>query len=288
MARDREPEKRWQAHYDLMLAQTVAFQVKAYEYRALMASIVKNPPSPKAQPRADLMITWVVDHAKEPLAPQSETAKKYAEAERLLKEVIAKHPKTPWADLAQDALNRGFSVRFNEWHHNPEVLRPRAVRAQVLSSRGRALTPGRVGRAFQPDPEPDRVGRAFQPDPDRAGSGGVGPERPTTVPPRRPEAGHRLDLRLPVGGQLAPRVRRLGVGDIKITDSLEDRFLHEAPHRLGVGDVVRHRREARGVVRLERRRELESFEALEVDEDTGHVRDVLGEIRLRRRGSPDW
>ena len=32
--REREPEKRWQAHYDLMLAQTVAFQVKAYEYRA--------------------------------------------------------------------------------------------------------------------------------------------------------------------------------------------------------------------------------------------------------------
>ena len=41
--RDREPEKRWQAHYDLMLAQTVAFQVKAYEYRALMASIVNEP-----------------------------------------------------------------------------------------------------------------------------------------------------------------------------------------------------------------------------------------------------
>jgi hypothetical protein len=120
MARDREPEKRWQAHYDLMLAQTVAFEVKAYEYRALMASIVKNPPSPKAQPRPDLMITWVVDHAREPLAPQSETAKKYAEAERLLKDVIAKHPKTPWADLAQDTLNRGFSVRLNEWHHNPK------------------------------------------------------------------------------------------------------------------------------------------------------------------------
>jgi hypothetical protein len=120
MARDREPEKRWQAHYDLMLAQTVAFEVKAYEYRALMASIVKNPPSPKAQPRPDLMITWVVDHAREPLAPHSETAKKYAEAERLLKEVIAKHPKTPWADLAQDTLNRGFSVRLNEWHHNPK------------------------------------------------------------------------------------------------------------------------------------------------------------------------
>ncbi len=120
LARDRDPEKRWQAHYDLMLAQTVAFQVKAYEYRALMAAIVKNPPTPKGQPRADLMITWVVDHAREPLAPHSETAKKYAEAERLLKEVIAKHPRTPWADLAQDILNRGFSVKLNEWHHNPD------------------------------------------------------------------------------------------------------------------------------------------------------------------------
>ncbi len=119
-ARDRELEKRWQAHYDLMLAQTVAFEVKAYEYRALMASIARQPPTPKGQPGPGLMITWVVDHAREPLAPHSETAKKYAEAERLLKEVIAKHPRTPWADLAQDALNRGLSVKLNEWHHNPK------------------------------------------------------------------------------------------------------------------------------------------------------------------------
>ena len=67
--RDREPEKRWQAHYDLMLAQTVAFQVKAYEYRALMASIVKSPPLPKGQPSPGSMITWVVNHSKKPLAP---------------------------------------------------------------------------------------------------------------------------------------------------------------------------------------------------------------------------
>ncbi len=118
--RDREPEKRWQAHYDLMLAQTVAFQVKAYEYRALMASIVKKPPLPRKQPGPDLMITWVVDHAREPLAPKNETAKKYVEAKRLLEEVISHHPKTPWADLAQDTINRGFSVTLNEWHHNPK------------------------------------------------------------------------------------------------------------------------------------------------------------------------
>jgi hypothetical protein len=118
--RDREPEKRWQAHYDLMLAQTVAFQVKAYEYRALMESIRKAPPLPKRQPAPDLVVTWVVDHSKTPRAPKNETAKKYAEAERLLKEVIVRHAKTPWADLAQDTLDRGFSVTFNEWHHHPK------------------------------------------------------------------------------------------------------------------------------------------------------------------------
>jgi hypothetical protein len=117
--RDREREKRWQAHYDLMLAQTVAFQVKAYEYRALMASIATAPPQPKQPPGADLVITWVVNHSKKPLARVNETSKKYAEAERLLKDVIARHPKTPWADLAQDTLDRGFSVQFDEWHHNP-------------------------------------------------------------------------------------------------------------------------------------------------------------------------
>jgi hypothetical protein len=111
-----------------MLAQTVAFQVKAYEYRALMASIVKHPPAPKGQPRSDLVITWVVDHAKEPLAPHDETAKKYAEAERLLKDVIARHPKTPWGDLAQDTLDRGFSVKLNEWHHHPNYYQ----RAKVV------------------------------------------------------------------------------------------------------------------------------------------------------------
>jgi hypothetical protein len=118
--RDREPERRWQAHYDLMLAHTVAFEVMAYEYSALMAAIAKSPPAPKGQPKPDLVVTWVVDHAKAPLAPRRITAKKYAEAEGLLKDVIAGHPRTPWADLAQDTLDRGFSVQLNEWHHNPK------------------------------------------------------------------------------------------------------------------------------------------------------------------------
>jgi hypothetical protein len=116
--RNREPEKRWQAHYDLMLAQTVAFEVKAYEYRALMASLAKNPPRSNRQATPDTVTYWVVNHSKEPLAPRNETAKKYVEAERLLQEVIVRHAKTPWADLAQDCLNRGLSVRLDLEVHN--------------------------------------------------------------------------------------------------------------------------------------------------------------------------
>ncbi|MGA2700806.1 MAG: hypothetical protein ABSH35_06880 [Isosphaeraceae bacterium] len=54
------------------------------------------------------------------LAAKNLTAKKYVKAKRLLEDVIAKHPKTPWADLAQDTLDRGFSVKLNECHHNPK------------------------------------------------------------------------------------------------------------------------------------------------------------------------
>ena len=53
------------------------------------------------------MVSWIVNHSKKHLAPLNETAKKYAEAERLLREVIIRHPKTPWADLAQILLTAG-------------------------------------------------------------------------------------------------------------------------------------------------------------------------------------
>ena len=118
--RDREPEKRWQAHYDLMLAQIVAYQIQAYEFRACLKEMVARPPTPSRMPSPEMHVEWHLDHAKEPKAPKSETEKKYAEATKLIQEVIANHPKTPWADLAQDELNRGFSVHRYEWRASPK------------------------------------------------------------------------------------------------------------------------------------------------------------------------
>jgi hypothetical protein len=115
--RNREPEKRWQAAYDLMLAQVVAYQIKAYEYRANLLEMRKNPPKPSVMPNPELFVEWSMDHSHERKAPKENTEKPYAEAERLFKLVVERHPNTPWADLALDEIRRGFSVKRSEWHH---------------------------------------------------------------------------------------------------------------------------------------------------------------------------
>ncbi len=115
--RNREPEKRWQAAYDLMLAQVVAYQIKAYEYRANLLEMRKNPPKPSVMPNPELFVDWTLDHSHERKAPKENTEKPYAEATRLFNLVVERHPNTPWADLALDEIRRGFSVKRNEWHH---------------------------------------------------------------------------------------------------------------------------------------------------------------------------
>lgn len=118
--RDREPEKRWQAAYDLMLAEIVTYQIKAYEYIACLKEMVAKPPVPSKLPSAERIVEWVLDHSKDRKAPKNETEKKYAEAERLLKQVMERHPKTPWADLARIELERGLGVQRNEWSVNAQ------------------------------------------------------------------------------------------------------------------------------------------------------------------------
>ena len=117
--REREPEKRWQAHYDLIMGQIVAYQIKSFEYRACLAETLKTMPIPTPPLGPEQTMVWVIDHSPKPMAPKQQTEEKYKEATRLLKEVIAKHPKTPWADLAQEEINRGFSCVRHEWRRSP-------------------------------------------------------------------------------------------------------------------------------------------------------------------------
>ena len=131
--RDREPEKRWQAHYDLMLAQIVAYQIKSYEYRACLEEMVKNPPRAQgdAHPEPDRRV------GDQPLArPQGRQGRRPRRStprrQRLLKEVIARHPKTPWADLAQDELEPRLRRPARRVAPQPEVRRAGEAGAEVL------------------------------------------------------------------------------------------------------------------------------------------------------------
>ena len=114
--RDRETEKRWQAAYDLMLAQVVIYQIKAFEYRENLLEMANKVPRPKQMPSPELSVAWSLDHSRERKTAAA-TEKATLEATRLCKLVIERHPQTPWADLAQDELNRGFGIKRNEWHH---------------------------------------------------------------------------------------------------------------------------------------------------------------------------
>ena len=120
--RDREPEKRWQAHYDLILAQVAAYQVKAYEYGATLTEmgqkLQKNELQPSKQPVKDkLVVEWVIDHNPKLRASPESTSEQIDKAKRLFEQVIERHPKSPWADLSQDELNRGFGCQYSEWTH---------------------------------------------------------------------------------------------------------------------------------------------------------------------------
>lgn len=131
--REHDPEKRWQAHFDLMLAQVVAYQVKGYEYLACIDEMValakKGQLKPKQMPIPNqLDVYWVINHSTTPKAPKKETEQHYVEAKRLLDLVIKRHPNTPWADLAQDEINRGFSCQWNEEGHHPSY----AERAKLV------------------------------------------------------------------------------------------------------------------------------------------------------------
>lgn len=119
--RDRETDKRWKASYDLTLAQVVAYEIVAYEYGACLEELIKKRPKPSELPNPKLSVEWRLGHSKKPMAPKTQTEKKYVEAERLAKLVIERHPNTPWSDLAQMELDRGFSVGYGEakWRPSP-------------------------------------------------------------------------------------------------------------------------------------------------------------------------
>jgi hypothetical protein len=114
MQRQRKDEAspRWQANYDLLLAQLIAYQARMYEYGAYLEEFIKKPKTaPLTRPPNLTHVTWDIRTRKEILT--GEKVQPYIDrASVLFKQVIADHAGTPWAARAQHELNRGFGVEL--------------------------------------------------------------------------------------------------------------------------------------------------------------------------------
>lgn len=122
--RRQEPSPRWQANYDLLYAQVIAYQARMYEYGAYLEEFIKNPrvvPSTKGK---DLThVRWDITTRKRILT--GKVVEPYiARATELFKDVITNHAGTPWAARAQHELNRGFGVELVEVYDAPNPYIP--------------------------------------------------------------------------------------------------------------------------------------------------------------------
>ena len=113
-ARQQETSPRWQANYDLLYAQVVAYQLRVYEYGAYLEAFLANP-----RPVQKLRTThWRIRNRKKTITGETNSDIIYR-AETMLKAVQSEHPGTPYAARAQWELNRGLGAELVEWFEDP-------------------------------------------------------------------------------------------------------------------------------------------------------------------------
>lgn len=110
--RQQEVSPRWQANYDLMYAQLVAYQARIFEYGAYLEYFMKNPKRvPLTKPPNLTMTHWDITTRKELL--HAKVSQPYVDkATELLQAVIRDHAGTPWAARARYELRRGYGVEL--------------------------------------------------------------------------------------------------------------------------------------------------------------------------------
>jgi hypothetical protein len=124
--RDKEDSQRWRANYDLVLAQTMAYRVRLFQFLLALDAHSKAFPTPK-DPKSNV---WNVGRVREMLVPDAQQIKatkvdlaelkKQEQAARDLYQYVMKsHPRTPWATRAEYEMNAGFGEKFVEGFHDP-------------------------------------------------------------------------------------------------------------------------------------------------------------------------
>jgi hypothetical protein len=106
--RPRLTTPRWQAGYDLSLGRVLAVKVRTEGYNAMLAKAKQGMRFQNANND-----TWVLARDNE-ISVGSVLEKQAAEAKVYLERVVAEHPGTPWAMLAQRELQEPFGWKWEE------------------------------------------------------------------------------------------------------------------------------------------------------------------------------
>ncbi len=110
--RKQEASPRWQANYDLLYAQLVAYQARMYEYGACLEDFIQHPKTaPLTRPPNLTHVHW--DIRTRQTLREPEKVKPYIDrATEMFKQIMQQHAGTPWAARAEHELKRGFGVEL--------------------------------------------------------------------------------------------------------------------------------------------------------------------------------
>jgi hypothetical protein len=114
--REQEPTPRWQANYDLVYAQLLAYTARTYEYIAHLEHFIKTTKQPPTVRAGYNFVGWRVRESSQIVGPLTPAYVNRSTA--IFQTIIDEHPGTPYSARAQWELSRGFGVDFVE-HHVP-------------------------------------------------------------------------------------------------------------------------------------------------------------------------
>ncbi|MEZ5941062.1 MAG: vWA domain-containing protein [Planctomycetaceae bacterium] len=129
--REEEREPRWRAAYDLCYAQLLSYRVRQFQFLLRLDQHGKDKPLPK-DPKHN---NWDMRHTQTMLEPDDQQIKntkvdiKKLEEQRLLAlkmfdYVIEQHPRTPWAQRAEQEKQWGFGLDMVSYFHDPKYNDP--------------------------------------------------------------------------------------------------------------------------------------------------------------------
>jgi hypothetical protein len=110
--RKDEASPRWQANYDLLHAQLVAYQARMYEYGACLEDFIKNPKTAPLTRKPNLThVHWDI-RTRQSLREAQKVQPYVDRATAMFQAILEDHPGTPWAARAEHELRRGFGVEL--------------------------------------------------------------------------------------------------------------------------------------------------------------------------------